>query len=66
MTFPAEIKRMYLTMISRKPNDLQRLYKVIECPAIFIFYIIRIVYDNKKMLSRSNISHVHIYSMEDA
>jgi hypothetical protein len=53
-------------MVATKPKDLQRLYKVIECHAIFIFYSIRIVYDNKKMLSRSNISHVHIYSMEDA
>jgi len=50
-------------MEATKPKDLQRLYKVIECPAIFIiFYIIRVVYDNKKILSRSNISHVHNYS----
>jgi hypothetical protein len=31
--------------VATKPEDLQRLYKVIECHAIFIFYIIRIVYD---------------------
>jgi hypothetical protein len=40
-----KIVSINLTMVATKPEDLQRLYKVIECHAIFIFYIIRIVYD---------------------